>query len=102
MRPCGAHDETALQEVGLVDVLERGGILPYGARQRTETNRTAAERLGERFQDADVHPIEAEFIDLEELEGLASGLEVDGAAAAHLRVVAYTFEQAVCQARGTT
>ena len=72
-----AHDEAALQEVGLVDVLERGGVLGDGARHGCEPHRAAAERRAERREDAHVHRVQAKGIDLKELERLGRDGEYD-------------------------
>ena len=81
-----ALDETQLQQIGLIDILERARVLAHRTGKGRQAYSTAGERLGKRLQDTNIHPVQTELIDLEELKRLATDIELDGAVAAHLWV----------------
>ena len=43
----GAHDEPSLEQIGLIDVLDGGRVLPYGGGDGCQAHRTTPEGLGE-------------------------------------------------------
>ena len=65
----GAFDQPALQEIGLVDVLDRVLLLSDHDREGGEPDRAAAELVAYRPQDLPVQAIEAFVVDLQEIEG---------------------------------
>ena len=94
-----ALDEAALQQVRLVDVLDRVLLLVHGHRERRQTDRAAAEAHADRVQDLAVQPVQALVVDLEHVQRGVGGRGVDRAVAVDLRVVADALEQAVGDAR---
>ena len=63
-----ALDQSALEQVGLVDVLDRVLLLPDRDRERRQADRAAAEALADRAQDLAVEAVEALVVDLEQVE----------------------------------
>src|SRR5437762_6824565 len=63
--PGRALEEAALEQVGLVDVLDGVLFLPHRDRQRGQADRAAAEFLADRGQDLAVEAVQAEVVDLE-------------------------------------
>ena len=61
----GALDQPALQQVRLVDVLDRVLLLAHGHRERREPHRAAAELLADRAQDLTVQPVEPLVVHLQ-------------------------------------
>ena len=94
-----AHEEPLLEQVGLVDVLDRVGLLADRHRERRQAHRAAAELLADGAQDLAVEPVEPGRVDLEQVERLARHVRVDVAGAAHLGEVAHALEQPVGHAR---
>src|SRR5579884_1544605 len=66
--PGGAFDQAALEQVGLVHVLDRVLLLSHGYRQGGEAHRAAAELLADRPQDLAVQAIEPLSVYLEQVE----------------------------------
>ena len=60
--------EAELEQVGLVDVLDRVGLLAECDGDRGETDGAAAELEGDRLEELAVDPLEAPLVDLVELE----------------------------------
>src|SRR3954468_23074551 len=58
-------EEPPLEQVGLVDVLDRVLLPPHGHGQRRQADRTAAELLADRAEDLAVEAIETEMVDLQ-------------------------------------
>ena len=94
-----ANHQAALQQIGLIDILERTRVLAHRAGKGRQAHGTAGERLGKRLQDANIHPVQTKLINLEELERLTANIKLNRTVAAHLRKVAHTLEQTVGQAR---
>ena len=67
----GALDEAELEQVRLVDVLDRVRLLAERDGERREPDRAAVELLDDRAQEVAVDPLEPELVDLEQLERLA-------------------------------
>ena len=63
-----ALDQAALEQVRLVDVLDRVLLLADRDRERREPDRAAAELLADRAQDLAVEAVEALVVDLEQVE----------------------------------
>jgi hypothetical protein len=64
----GPLEHAELQQVGLVDVLDRVALLAHRDRQRREPHGPARELLADHAQDLAVQPIQSELVDLEQLE----------------------------------
>ena len=88
-----ANHQSALQQIGLIDILERTRVLAHRTGKRGQANGTAGERLGKCLQDANIHPVQAKLVDLEKLERLTADIKLNRPVAAHLRVVAHALEQ---------
>ena len=73
----GPLDEAALQQVGLVDVLDRVLLLAHGHRQRGEADRPATELRADRVEDVAVQAVEAEVVDLQQGQRSVGGVGVD-------------------------
>src|ERR671936_1570562 len=95
-----ALDEAELEEVRLVDVLDRLLLLAEGDRERGEPDRPAAELDRDRFEQVAVGALEADPVDLVELERLERDVERDRALVAHLGDVADTAQDPVGDAGG--
>ena len=65
-----ALQEPELEEVRLVDVLDRVGLLAERDRERREADRAAPELGGDRVEQLPVDALEALLVDLQELERL--------------------------------
>src|SRR4051795_12526984 len=87
-----ALDEAFLEQVRLVDVLERVLFLGYDDRQRAEPDRSPVELLADGAQDLAVEPIEPLVVDLEQVERRGGDGLVDRAGVADLGVVADALE----------
>src|SRR5262249_28745815 len=61
-----ALDQSALQEEGLVHVLDRFRSLAHGNRERAESDRAADEGTAQRIEDRPVDLVEAELVDVEQ------------------------------------
>src|ERR671935_1525661 len=81
----GALDEAELEEVRLVDVLDRLLLLAEGDGERREADRPAAELDRDRLQQVAVGPLQADRVDLVQLERLERDLERDRALVPDLR-----------------
>jgi hypothetical protein len=93
--PGRAQDQAALQEEGLVGVLDGVGLLAHALGQRGQPDRLAPEAAAQRLEDGPVHLVQAELVHPEEVEALGRRRSVDGAVAPHLGEVADPAQQAV-------
>ena len=91
----GAVEEAVLQEVRLVDVLDRVGLLADGRGEGVHARPAAAELLDDGEEEAAVHLVEAVGVDLEEGEGVAGDGDGDGAVGPDLGEVAHAAQEAV-------
>src|SRR5690348_11015949 len=94
-----ALDEAELQEVRLVDVLDRLLLLTERRGERAEADRPAVELHGDRVQEVARLAVEALRVDLEQLQRLARNRRRDRALVPHLSDVAHTPEDPVRDAR---
>ena len=92
-------DEAELEQIRLVDVLDRLLLLAERHRQRREADRAAPELDRDRLEQVTVGPLEADAVDLVELERLVRDLERDRALVADLGDVAHAAEDAVGDTR---
>src|SRR4051812_8929406 len=97
--PRGALEEPALEQVGLVDILDRVGLLAHRHRERRQPDGTAAELLADRRQDLAVEAVQAELVDVEHGQRRVRGARGDDAAVAHLGVVAHAPQEPVGDTR---
>ena len=94
-----ALEQALLQEVGLVDVLDRVGLLADRVGERRQPDRAAVEAHADRVEQLAVQAVEAEPVDLEQGEGLLGRVGGHDAGQAHLGEVAHPLEQPVGHAR---
>src|SRR5205823_4249111 len=71
----GALEEALLNEIGLVEILERPSVLAHGHRQSLDAGRAAVIVLDKRGEDLAVQIVEAELVDLQKRQGLLGGVE---------------------------
>src|SRR3989441_2098810 len=93
--PRGALDEPELEQVGLVDVLDRVRLLTERDGERREPDRPSLELVHDRGEQLAVDPLEALRVDLEQIEGLGGDLGSDRTLVAHLGHVADAAQDAV-------
>src|SRR5688572_4221331 len=96
-----ATEESLLEQVGLVDVLDRVARFGHGCGDRLDADRSAFVVLDQDFQDSAVLSVEAGTIDFEPRAGVVDDRFVDPPAAVDLRKVASAPEQAVGDARSS-
>ena len=84
----GSLDQAELEEVRLVDVLDRVLLLPERHRQGREPDRPAVELVHDRAEEIPVDPLEPLVVDLEKSQRLAGDIDSHGAVVAHLGDVA--------------
>ena len=108
MRPClaGGHttpgragDHSGAHQERLAHLLDGGGFLPHRDGQRGHPDRAAAETAGERRQHGPVQPIQAEFVDVVDLQRGLGDVAGDHPVGANLGVVANPAQQPVGDAR---
>src|SRR6266545_2100568 len=88
-----ALQEAQLDQVRLGHVLDRVWLLADRHRQGGEPHRLAAVALAEHLEQRHVQLVEAERVDLEQLQRLPGDGGVDATAAAHLGEVAHPAQQ---------
>src|SRR5687767_5671581 len=93
--PRCALEVTLLEQVRLVDVLDRLRVLADRGSKCFEADRTTVELVRYRPEEAAVAVIEAGVVHLERRERLARDREGDVSVVAHLRVIADPFQPAV-------
>src|SRR6266511_817280 len=93
--PRRALDEAQLEQVGLVDVLDRVRLLAQRDGEGRQSHRAASELVRDRPEQLAVHALQALGVDLEEIERLGSDLGCDLALVAHLGDVADATQDAV-------
>ena len=91
-----------LQQERLVDVLDRVRLLAEGHGQRREPDRPTSELVSDRRQELAIRALEADRVDLEQLERLARDVERHGAGMAHLGDIADAPENPVRDTRSAT
>src|SRR5262249_28352773 len=96
----GARQESLLHQERLLALLERSPIFADGGGDRRESHRAPVELLDDRLQDAGIHVVESELIDVESFEGFRRDGCRDRSAGAHLGVVPHPLQQAVGDTRG--
>ena len=90
-----ALEETALDEVGLVDVLDGPHLFRAGDGQRLDAYRAAVIMMDDHFQQASVHLIEPQRIYIHALHGLGGLRAGDGPVSVHERKIPHAPEQTV-------
>src|SRR6185436_544294 len=94
-----ALQESVLDEERLVDLLEGARVLADGGGDGADTDRPAVELLDDGLENARVHVVEPELIDLEQLESVGGDFAIDPSARLHLGEVADPPQQPVGDAR---
>jgi len=94
-----AHEKAAHDEVGLVDVLQRVGLLAERHGKRLETDGPAVELLDDRLQDVSVELVEPLAVHLQQLQGSETDVVTDAPLMAYLGEVADAAKQPVGDAR---
>ena len=84
-----------MQQVRLVDILNRLRVFAGAGGKRIQPHRPAVEFLDDGEQQVAVGLVEADFVDFQGVEGCPGYGPGDDAVGFDLRVVAHTFEQAV-------
>src|SRR6266540_3737551 len=95
-----ALQETELEQVRLVDVLDRVGLLAEGHSEGREPNRPPVEAFHDRAQELAVDPLKALSVDLEQLERLGRDLSRHCPLMPHLGDIPYAAKDAVRDPRG--
>src|SRR3954447_22090040 len=93
--PRGAGEQSAADEERLRHGLDRLRLLGHGHGKRREAHRTAAEAAQQGVEHRPVEPVEAELVDLVDLERRSSDLPVDHPVGTNLGVVADAPQQPV-------
>src|SRR5688572_27869681 len=93
--PRGPLQEAGLDQVRLVEVLERSTVLADRRGDRADPDRAAAELLDDRREDPSVELVEAVLVHFEALERLAGGREVDLMVAGNFGEIAQPAEEPV-------
>ena len=93
--PGRAHQEAQLQKVGLVHIADGAGVFPGRGGQGIQAHRPAAELVHHGGDDVAVHPVQAQGVHVEEVQGFFSHGQGDPAVIAHLGVVAHALEHPV-------
>src|SRR5690606_15637134 len=91
--------EAFLDQVRLVDLLDRAGVLAHGHGDGRDADGAALELLHQREQDAAVHLVEAGLVHVERVQGVVGEGARDAAVALDLGEVARAAEEAVGDAR---
>src|SRR5581483_10173382 len=87
--------KSELDQIGLVDFLDRVGLFGYRGGNRAEAYRTAPVLLENREHDLLVNIVEAEAVHFKQVQGGLGHFAGDAAIGADLRVIAHAAEQAV-------
>ena len=99
--PGGSLEITFLDEIGFVNILEGGFLLPDGRRQIVYSHRTALELVDERQQNRPIHLIESPMINLQQGQGRQGHLPVYQSPGLNLGLIPDTAEKAVGDPRGS-
>src|SRR5690606_16083278 len=96
----GASEQAALDEEGLVHLLERRAVFSYGCGERVEPNWPPYELLDDRAEYRPVTAVEADVVDAERLECGLGASHGDGLLACHLGVISHPAQQPLGDAHG--
>src|SRR5687768_15558149 len=88
-----ALEKTVLNEKRLVYFLDRARVLPHRGTDRRDSHRAAVELLDDRLEDARIHVVEPELVDVEHDERVRRDLARDAAVGLDLREIANASEQ---------
>ena len=91
----GTFDESFLDEVRLIDILNRAGIFAHGGSDGVESDRSATELIDDGREQFVIYLIEAESIDIQRLEGILGDVEIDRAVAFDLGEVSHASQEGV-------
>ena len=98
----GAVDESVHEEVRLVNVLDGAAVLAKGGGQGFDADRSAGKLIDDGHEVVSVVLVEAELIDVEDVERHVGDLLGDATVEADIREVTHTLQQAVRESRRTT
>ncbi len=90
-----ADQEALLNQIGLVDELQRVAIFSQGRRERVDADRAAVEPFDHRQQDPAIAGVEAGGVDLQSAERVLGDVAGDAPVTAHDGEVADAAQQAV-------
>ena len=96
-----ALEKAILYEEGFVHLLNGASVLADRRRYRAKSHGSAIEFLNDRAQQATIHVVESEMIDIEECQGGLCHRQRDPSISADLRVVAHASQQTDGDARRT-
>lgn len=91
----GTFDESFLDEVGLIDILDGAGIFAHGGSDCIESDRSAAELIDDGGEEFVIYLIETESIDIQRLEGILGDVEIDGTVTFDLGEIAHASQEGV-------
>lgn len=95
----GAVDESVHEEVRLVDVLDGAAVLAEGGRQGFDADRSAGKLVDDGHEVVPVILVEAELIDVEDIERHVGDLLGDAAIETDIREITHALQQAVRESR---
>ena len=91
----GTFDESFLDEVRLIDILDGTGIFAHGGSDGVESDRSAAELIDDGGEEFVIYLIETESVDIQRLEGVLGDVEIDSTVAFNLGEVAHASQEGV-------
>ena len=94
-----ARQKPDLQQIRLIDVLQRDGLLTDGRSQRLKAHWAAAVIFHDGGKHAAVNRVEAQMVNLKLTERVVGSLGRNHTVVADLCKIAYTAQQAVCDTR---
>ena len=97
----GAVDESVHEEVRLVDVLDGAAVLAESGGQGFDADRSAGELIDDGHEVVPVVLVEAELIDVEDVERHVGDLLGDATVEADIREITHALQQAVRESRRT-
>jgi hypothetical protein len=95
-------EEAELEEIGLVDVPDRVRLLTERYRECREPDGPAAELVRDCLEQLTVDALEADLVDLEQLESLARNVECDRSGMPYLGDISDTTQDSIRNARRAT
>ena len=92
-------DQALLDQIGLVDALDRVGLLVDRVRQGREPDGAAGELLRNGLQDDSIVAVQACLVDIQQAQSLRRDLGADRSGSLDLREVADAAQDAICDPR---
>ena len=94
-----ARQKALLQQIRLIDILERYGLLADRRRERLETDRSAVVKLDDAAQHPPISRIEPQLVHFEAQQRGIGDFFRDDTISAHLRIIAHALEQTIGDTR---